>query len=162
MDKECLVIGRASDKALVPLLVGANGEVIVGLSGYFNSGWRKAPMPWGMSNIYHSFNTNLSLPAGNSQQNFPVLSANNITIVTEMAIRYSGTITNVVLALGVNDGSTSVPVMEVSPIISQRNYCWSGFLACLPTDTLYAFVQNATLNDDLYYSARGYTMQTNL
>lgn len=162
MDKESLIIGRAADNALVPLLVDANGAPLVGLLGYYNSAWHKAPIPWGASDAYEQYFFNGSLPAGNSSQNLTATPADALTVITNLSAAYTGTVTNVQLRFDKIVGAITYSFKHFLSLASGVFVTWDGFLVVRPTDTLSVRVIAGTLNDDLTIVAQGYSVVNTL
>lgn len=155
-------IGQVSLDAAIPAGTNLLGDI--GIDGYYNSAWRKAPIPWGASADYGAAFSNLTLPAGSSSQDFPALTANAFTVITNWSVAYVGTITGVSVNLIRRAGGTTDYLVAKynAPVISGNYFLWNGFLVCKSSDVLRMNVFGATLNDDLLASINGYYISLNL
>lgn len=177
-----LIIGRTAGDVLIPVQVDSLGRLYinaiasalppgssligaVGIEGFYNSAWRKAPIPWGASADYGLNWQNLNLPAGASNQDGAALPANAFTVITSWSVKYVGTVTNVILDLIRMDGGTGGTARNIITYMAPRSglfQCWNGFFVCKSSDILRVAVAGATLNDDLYSSVNGYYLTLNL
>lgn len=159
------LIGKVDVNSLSPLVAGSANIGNVGRLGYYNAAWQKAALPFGVYNNYSALFTNGSLPAGTSNQDFPALTANAITVITNWSAAYTGTVANVRLYLTQmygGTGGTAITIMDCNNLATTVYKTWTGWLVCKSTDVLRVIVTGATLNDDLFTSISGFTFPVNL
>jgi hypothetical protein len=158
-------IGDVDVLTLPQIPAGINNIGTIGNLSYRAGAWYKQPLIDSISTDWGDLKTNLSLPAGNSNQDHAAMPANAWTIVTNWAVKYVGTITNVYLDLVRMDAGTggiARQIMGWKIATSNIWYYWTGSFVCKPTDVLRVVVTGATLNDDLYSSINGHYFFYNL
>lgn len=176
-----LIIGSAdegSNKLLVPVKVDASGHLMidvqsiaagnnrigsVGIEGYINGAWQKAPLPWGASGVWADTVGNTNIPLGVSYLNFNTFPANAFTVITTIAVIYIGTIYGVRIRIeAIWNGAFGTQIAEYRTIDSEAYNIWQGMLVMRPIDTLRAVIINGTAGDDVYLQGNGYYLTYNL
>ena len=134
---------------------------LVGTHGYVNAAWYKNPIQFGYSTTLGIAVDNLSIPAGNSNQNSSAVPAGWIWVITGFQFIYIGTPPAVVqIALSLN-GSVIRVYRQLTPA-SGVGYDRQGWWVLKEGDYAQMQIIGGTLNDDIYFHAAGFAVQINL
>lgn len=167
-----LVHGIDSTSKIIPLLLDANGQIIVssatlaanseiGIKGYIGGAWQKQPLLLGYSDTLRQVFASATLPAGNSDQTVFTVSSNEVWTITNLFVQCnSTTITYVIPKVDVSGTvyTIAVDARTANPFFTTRQ-CNVSFKA---GDKLIIRFENATLNDIGICTALGYKTTINL
>lgn len=101
---------------------------------------------------------NLNLAAGANNLDLPATPANQVYVLTNIAVAYVGTVTNVVLNPQITDGATSASIYNVKPPVSGVFYDRQGWWPVPAGFFFRCVITGATLGDDGYIAAYGFAM----
>lgn len=116
--------------------------------------FRPQPVMSGYSGVVRGFYQNLNLPAGSSNIDGGTVPATEVWEIENIAISYTGTITNVILRVMIQAAGTLI--FEQRGLTSTQYYDRQTKITLAPGENLRLTILNATLNDDAYllYNAR--------
>jgi hypothetical protein len=101
---------------------------------------------------------NTSLAAGTNNLDANAVPANKVNVYTNLGISYTGTTTNVILAVYVWDGANLALLFAIKAPTSQIEYDRQGWWPVKAGSKIRATVYGATLNDDAYLDVFGFQM----
>ena len=127
--------------------------------GYLSAAWYKQPLQVGVSAALGDVKSNTSLPAGNSNQFNTTVPASTLWHVTHASFLYSGTLpTQILLKASVGGVSYGINSWLKAALASGVTYGYHLDLWLAAGDSMFWFIEGATLNDDFYGSLLGHTM----
>jgi len=127
----------------------------VGPHGWVGGAWQKNPLLLGYSGriAFQAYDPNLS--ADYSTLYASVVPPGEIHVVTNIAIRYDGATSTMIMCGGLYDG-IFVPLLVQSSPVSVTWYPLFSNIILAPGDSLLLTILGATLNDDAYMRHSGY------
>jgi hypothetical protein len=132
-------------------------EELLGMNkGWIGGAWQKDPLRLGFSAQRLINASDTALGAGANDVDSGSVAAGELWVITNIAVRYAGTVAGVVLTPGFYDGSNLFPVGEERSITSGQWYAYQGEWILVEDDVLRLQVAGATLNDDAYIRASGF------
>jgi hypothetical protein len=156
----------------VPLKADASGQLAVGMiadqnvqaraHGYFNAAWQKQPLQFGFGAALGQSVVSTDLAAGTNTFNLAAVDANTVFVVTNVAMFYSGTVTNVYIESKLVISSTAYSIWLQKAPVSASWYDRQGWWILNAGDNLRFVVDGATLHDDFTGWITGFTFTTNL
>jgi hypothetical protein len=135
-----LIFGKQSSNEVTPVLVDSLGRLIVSASS------PTFEQPIGQISYF----TNLSLPAGVSNQTIATVPAGQRWIMNSVYLRYDGTVAGVSLYLGLNIGGTIYHIRRFTPVVSTDLNFHTCDIVLEAGTAIVGTVLGATLNDDFY------------
>lgn len=144
----------ANLKATVTIPTGQ--DILARLQGYHASGWRNAPVPFGATAPYAAFVSSDTLSAGSNTLNYTAVAANTVAVITNITLRYTGTVPTSIAAFAVIGGTAYRIFTQLSPA-SNVVYTWQGWVVLAAGDNLRMVIAGATLNDDADSYGLGFT-----
>lgn len=166
-----LVHGRDSSSNVVPLLLDANGNVIVSASQLTTTGGKikvdsdghllidgESPSLFRPIPKSGRF-SNTSLVAGSSTHTVVTVPASEYWRIAYIVVLYIGTVAGVTLYVDVNNGTTNLRVNDFNPVVSNHAHTSQTNIILPPGGVISVTVTGATLNDDLhvdYFAERIY------
>jgi len=157
-----IIHGVDNTSVIKPLLLDANGYVIVSTSGITSTGskilvdasGRIIVTPEHSDNLLppslHKDLTNLNLPAGLSNQDIYTVPASQYYRLTQDSLRYSGTVATVQLYLTIVRAGVANVVHNFQGLTTNIAVGSPLNIILEPADIVRCIINNATLNDDLY------------
>lgn len=171
---ETIVHGKTVGSQVIPLLLDTDGSIIVSTIvtalpagtneigmiqareyGWQNAAWRKNPLSFGWSGQVLQAKV-ITAVAGTNTNDSDTVPANTIWIITNLLMRYTGTITNVAMFCNIFDGTASFGIYSQQPIVSAIDYDRQGQWYLKAGDRLRMSVINATAGDNIRLYAVGY------
>lgn len=138
-----LLYGVDSSNAIKPMLVDSSGRVIVTSS---------SPSSLVPSPIFAVL-SNPALPAGVSTQIIYTVPAGQVSRLTYMSVRYTGTVAGVTLNVRLFDGTNSILIDDVVVPVSGLAYPYNVQILLNAGHTVRCAIIGATAGDQFYGSA---------
>jgi hypothetical protein len=155
-------VGQVSLDAALPAGGNLIGDVQARGLGYISGAWQKQPIPFGLSGAVRRTLNSADLAAGTNNLDDSAVPAGEYWIITGLAMRYTGTVTNVELRFQVNSGGTQYVLAEVDGLTSSHYKNYQGAWPVLAGENLRLAVLGATLHDTANLYATGYRVDIDL
>jgi hypothetical protein len=131
--------------------------------GYVGGAWQKDPIRLGYSGTVRRSWSNTTLAAGDNNVDDSAVPDGEIWVITNIAARYVGTVSGVILRpYVVIAAGTGYVLTQWDTLVSQTYYSWQGKIVLMAGDYLRIGVSSATLNDDVAAIAVGWRVDTDL
>lgn len=137
--------------------IGGGGGKDAKSYGLVNGVWRKNPLLIGYSGIIEANKTDLSLAAGYNKLDGDPVPSGEIWVITHIGMAYVGT-TPTTLEVQKWDGGNWYQILFQLAPVSGSWYTLTGYWILNKEQTISATVQGATLNDDLYLTYMGFSV----
>lgn len=157
-------IGDVDVLTLPSIPSGTNRIGSVGMEGYVNAAWHKIGFPISMSGTFQWSASNTALAAGANNLDSTAASANRIYYITNISMRYNGTITNVTLEilLMLSGGTSGYQIFGENPVVNNKWYDRQGFWPLVASDFVRLTIAGATAGDDAYLRVTGFWVDISL
>lgn len=137
--------------------LAANQNVQARDYGWYSGAWQKNPLLMGYSAAVGEAVTNTSLAAGANTLSSTAVPAGEVHVITNIAAAYSGTVTNVILTVRINDSGTIYELYGQKPPVTGVYYDRQGFWVLKPGAKIDLLINGATLNDDGFLYIAGFS-----
>ena len=130
--------------------------------GYIGGAWQKDPIRLGFSaqRLINQVNTNLG--DGTNNLDSASAAAGEIWVITNVAVRYLGTVAGVVLKPGLFDGTNNYYFNYHASITSGYWYTTQGEWILKEDDVIRLAIEGATATDDAYLRGSGFRVDIDL
>jgi hypothetical protein len=131
-------------------------EKAMGSFGWDGSQWRKDPIRIGYSDTVQISLSNTSLAAGSNVIDSGAVPAGEIWILTNISLRYTGTVSSVTLTATIYRGAAHYRLFTQDSLVNSKFYGFAGQWVLKEGDVLRFEIASATAGDDAYLNAVGY------
>lgn len=128
------------------------------LFGWLNSAWHRLPLLFGVSDTVRGQVNNTTLAAGTNTLQGTAVPAGKIWVVTNISLRYIGTVAGVALFAQIVSGGTTYSLFNQTPPVSAVMYDRQGWWVLEEGDLIQYSITGATLNDDALLNYVGFAM----
>jgi len=138
------------------------GSIQARAHAYIGGAWQKNPLMFGYSDSILGSTGSTNLSAGTNIFYSGSVPAGEIWVITNLAMYYGGTVTNVVISLLLNRSSTGYTLWQQRSITSNQNYDRQGYWIMKQADRIQFQIANATAGDDAFMYWAGFRMDIDL
>lgn len=124
--------------------------------GWVGAAWQKDPIRFGYSELITEGVDNTSLAAGSNNLDTGTVPAGEIWVITNIAIRYDGTVSSVSLTVALIIDTVLMGIFGQKPPVSTVWYDRQGWWVLDAGDYIRLEVGGATMNDDAYLRVVGF------
>ncbi len=167
-----IIAGLVSGSTYVPLLLDASGRVTLAVQ---DAGATKRPVLcdgsgrvymaikgddkiFSMEDQYTEAVSNTNLAAGTNLLNSTTVPAGKVYVITNISIRYDGTVAGVALSVYSYKGATFANVFSINTVVSIQYYDRQVNIPLVAGGFIRLIVTGATAGNDAYLDVTGYIM----
>ena len=149
------VAGQAAD---VEVKQATPADLTPGVCGWDGSAWRKLPLMFGYSEVYHEKVSDMNATVTSDALVGSAVPAEEIWVVTSV-VAYDKTTNVTQISASVTDDVTWWPFAQLFPTAAEEYLQWSGMVVLEQGDRIYVGFNGTIAGDDIYLNIHGYKMK---
>lgn len=153
-----LHIQFAGQEADVEVTQTAAADLTPGVCGWDGTVWRKLPLVFGFSEVYHEQVKDLNATVTSDALTGSAVDPGEIWVVTSV-VAYDKNTNITEVHASVSDGATWWPFAQRFPTAAGEYLVWSGMLVLEEGDYIDAGFGGTVAGDDIYLNINGYKMK---